>query len=150
MQTCRCTLGITEEIWLMQNLFEIFNPFFYYLLYSFYSFSGCMTAIALGYENMASQNKLASADAFQQLVRLLRSPKTSEKVLLMVIKVLGILCVGKKCINNVFDVSIYSLCYKCHMSVWLSVVLVDNLMWHSHYFLSQLKTYLILFFLGIE
>ncbi|XP_005090203.1 ankyrin and armadillo repeat-containing protein [Aplysia californica] len=61
---------------------------------------GCMTAIALGYENMASQNKLASADAFQQLVRLLRSAKTSEKVLLMVIKVLGILCVGVAYRNN--------------------------------------------------
>ncbi|GFO42024.1 ankyrin and armadillo repeat-containing protein-like, partial [Plakobranchus ocellatus] len=54
---------------------------------------GCMTAIALGTENMSNQNKLAAADAFQQLVRLLRSTKTSRRVLLMVIKVVGILCV---------------------------------------------------------
>ncbi|KAK6172108.1 hypothetical protein SNE40_018060 [Patella caerulea] len=61
---------------------------------------GCMTAIALGRENAENQNKLASADAFQQLIRLLRSNKTSARVLLMVIKVLGILCVGVAYRNN--------------------------------------------------
>ncbi|KAH9489690.1 hypothetical protein Btru_037450 [Bulinus truncatus] len=61
---------------------------------------GCMTAIALGSENIANQNKLAAADAFSQLVRLLRSPKTSLKVLHMVIKVLGILCIGVAYKNN--------------------------------------------------
>ncbi|RUS87780.1 hypothetical protein EGW08_004445 [Elysia chlorotica] len=61
---------------------------------------GCMTAIALGTENMSNQNKLAAADAFQQLVRLLRSPKTSQRVLLMVIKVVGTLCVGVAYSNN--------------------------------------------------
>ncbi|CAL1533328.1 unnamed protein product [Lymnaea stagnalis] len=61
---------------------------------------GCMTAIALGSENISNQNKLAMADAFSQLVRLLRSPKTSQKVLHMVIKVLGILCVGVAYRNN--------------------------------------------------
>uniref|UniRef100_A0A2C9KYG2 Uncharacterized protein n=1 Tax=Biomphalaria glabrata TaxID=6526 RepID=A0A2C9KYG2_BIOGL len=61
---------------------------------------GCMTAIALGSENIGNQNKLAAADAFSQLVRLLRSPKTSIKVLHMVIKVLGILCVGVAFQNN--------------------------------------------------
>ena len=61
---------------------------------SFVSLAGCMTAIALGTENMSNQNKLAAADAFQQLVRLLRSTKTSQRVLLMVIKVVGTLCVG--------------------------------------------------------
>lgn len=55
---------------------------------------GCMTAIAMGRENMEHQNKLAEADAFQQLVRLLRTRKRNDSVLLMVIKVLGILCVG--------------------------------------------------------
>ncbi|KAK7484931.1 hypothetical protein BaRGS_00023851, partial [Batillaria attramentaria] len=61
---------------------------------------GCMLSIALGRENLENQNKLAEADAFQQLVRLLRSPKTSDTVLLMVIKVLGILCVGVAYCNN--------------------------------------------------
>ncbi|GFR60921.1 ankyrin and armadillo repeat-containing protein [Elysia marginata] len=61
---------------------------------------GCMTAIALGTENMSNQNKLAAADAFQQLVRLLRSTKTSQRVLLMVIKVVGTLCVGVAYRNN--------------------------------------------------
>lgn len=56
---------------------------------------GCMMAIALGRENIANQNKLAEADAFQQLARLLRSPKTSDRVLLVVIKVIGTLCVGQ-------------------------------------------------------
>ena len=52
--------------------------------------------IALGRESIENQNRLASADCFSQLVRLLRRHKTSStKVMLMVIKVLGILCVGK-------------------------------------------------------
>ncbi|XP_067649055.1 ankyrin and armadillo repeat-containing protein-like [Haliotis asinina] len=61
---------------------------------------GCMTSIALGRESMENQNALAKADAFQQLVRLLRSNKTSDRVLLMVIKVLGTLCVGVANRNN--------------------------------------------------
>ncbi|ESP02231.1 hypothetical protein LOTGIDRAFT_224972 [Lottia gigantea] len=63
---------------------------------------GCMTAIAMGRENIENQNKLSDADAFQQLVRLLRSKnqKTSRRVLLMVIKTLGILCVGVAYRNN--------------------------------------------------
>lgn len=65
--------------------------------------AGCMTAIALGCENMENQNKLAEAEAFQQLVRLIRSPKTSRSVLLMVIKVLGILCVGKHFFDVLFN-----------------------------------------------
>ena len=52
-------------------------------------------AIALGRENMGNQNKLAEADAFQQLVRLLRTRKADDSVLLTVIKVLGILCIGR-------------------------------------------------------
>ena len=52
-------------------------------------------AIALGRESIENQNRLAHADCFSQLVRLLRRHKSSTKVMLMVIKVLGILCVGK-------------------------------------------------------
>ena len=59
------------------------------------SFPGCMMAIALGRESIENQNRLAHADCFSQLVRLLRRHKSSTKVMLMVIKVLGILCVGK-------------------------------------------------------
>jgi len=51
--------------------------------------------IALGREDIDNQNKLAKTDAFQQLIRLLRIYKDKEGVILMVIKVLGILCVGK-------------------------------------------------------
>ncbi|KAL3832524.1 hypothetical protein ACJMK2_024159, partial [Sinanodonta woodiana] len=61
---------------------------------------GCMMAIALGKEDFENQNKLARADIFSQLVRLLRSNKVSSTVLLMVIKVLGILCVGVAYRNN--------------------------------------------------
>ena len=52
-------------------------------------------AIALGRESIENQNRLAQADCFSQLVRLLRRHKSSTKVMLMVIKVLGILCVGE-------------------------------------------------------
>jgi hypothetical protein len=53
--------------------------------------------IALGRESIENQNKLSQADCFAQLVRLLRRHKNSStKVMLMVIKVLGILCVGEK------------------------------------------------------
>lgn len=50
--------------------------------------------IALTTENIENQNKIVAGGGVQPLVRLLRSAKTSEKVLLMVIRVLGILCVG--------------------------------------------------------
>ncbi|CAG5120159.1 unnamed protein product, partial [Candidula unifasciata] len=63
-------------------------------------FVGCMMAIAFGTENMANQNKLAAADAFSQLVRLLRSSKTPHKILHMVVKVVGILCLGVAYKNN--------------------------------------------------
>ncbi|KXJ05225.1 Ankyrin and armadillo repeat-containing protein, partial [Exaiptasia diaphana] len=53
-----------------------------------------MAIIALGTENIENQNKIVAGGGVQPLVRLLRSGKTSEKVLLMVIRVLGILCVG--------------------------------------------------------
>lgn len=53
-----------------------------------------MAIIALTTENMENQNRIVAGGGVQPLVRLLRSPKTSEKVLLMVIRVLGILCVG--------------------------------------------------------
>ena len=55
---------------------------------------GCMMAIAMGRESTEYQNKLAEADAFQQLVRLLRQRKQNESVLLMIIKVIGTLCIG--------------------------------------------------------
>lgn len=57
--------------------------------------AGCMMSIALGRENIENQIKLAQTEAFNQLVRLLRTHKDSPQVILMVIQVLGILCVGK-------------------------------------------------------
>lgn len=53
-----------------------------------------MAIIALTTENIENQNRVVAGGGVQPLVRLLRAPKTSEKVLLMVIRVLGILCVG--------------------------------------------------------
>ncbi|KAL9968183.1 hypothetical protein ACROYT_G026526 [Oculina patagonica] len=53
-----------------------------------------MAIIALTTENIENQNKIVAGGGVQPLVRLLRSAKTSEKVLSMVIRVLGILCVG--------------------------------------------------------
>ncbi|XP_052802485.1 ankyrin and armadillo repeat-containing protein-like isoform X4 [Mya arenaria] len=64
---------------------------------------GCMMCIALGRESIENQNRLAQQDCFSQLVRLLRRQRslgTSAKVTLMVIKVLGILCVGVAYRNN--------------------------------------------------
>lgn len=54
-----------------------------------------MMSIALGRENIENQIKLAQTEAFNQLVRLLRTHKDSPQVILMVIQVLGILCVGQ-------------------------------------------------------
>ena len=51
--------------------------------------------IALSREDRENQNKIAEQGGIVPLVRLLRSPKTTNKVLLAVIKTLGILCVGK-------------------------------------------------------
>ena len=59
-------------------------------------------AIALGRESIENQNRLAQADCFSQLVRLLRRHKSSTKVMLMVIKVLGILCVGMYVIVDIW------------------------------------------------
>ncbi|XP_022304477.2 ankyrin and armadillo repeat-containing protein-like isoform X4 [Crassostrea virginica] len=61
---------------------------------------GCMMSIALGRENIENQIKLAQTEAFNQLVRLLRTHKDSPQVILMVIQVLGILCVGVAYCNN--------------------------------------------------
>ena len=54
-----------------------------------------MGMIALSREDRENQNKIAEQGGIVPLVRLLRSPKTTNKVLLAVIKTLGILCVGK-------------------------------------------------------
>ncbi|XP_052246071.1 ankyrin and armadillo repeat-containing protein-like isoform X2 [Dreissena polymorpha] len=68
---------------------------------------GCLMCIALGRESIENQNRLAKADCFSQLVRLLRKQKTLfledsqiERVMLWVIKVLGILCIGVAYRNN--------------------------------------------------
>ena len=50
--------------------------------------------MALGREDMDNQNRIAQQGGIQPLVRLLRSPKTTELVLLTVIKTLGVLCIG--------------------------------------------------------
>ncbi|EDO43577.1 predicted protein [Nematostella vectensis] len=50
--------------------------------------------IALATENIENQNKIVAGGGVLPLVRLLRAGKSSQKVLLMVIRVLGILCVG--------------------------------------------------------
>ena len=63
-----------------------------------------MMCIALGRESIENQNRLADADCFSQLVRLLRRHKSSQKVMLMVIKVLGTLCVGKSPLQEIIRV----------------------------------------------
>ena len=51
--------------------------------------------IALTRDSFAKQNKLKEENGILPLVRILRSTKTSERVLLTVIRALGILCIGK-------------------------------------------------------
>ena len=55
---------------------------------------GCLGMTALGREDLDSQNRIADQGGIQPLVRLLRSHKTSERVLLNVIKAIGTLCLG--------------------------------------------------------
>eukprot|EP00058_Branchiostoma_floridae_P008346 XP_002593834.1 hypothetical protein BRAFLDRAFT_75707 [Branchiostoma floridae] len=55
---------------------------------------GCLAIIALSRSSIEYQNKICRENGIQPLVRLLRSPKTSETVLLTVIKALGTLCIG--------------------------------------------------------
>ena len=74
------------------------NPLFGYIFYinplDVYVI-GCMGMKALGRTDMDNQNKIVKFGGIRPLVRLLRSPKTSKLVLLVVIRVLGTLCVGR-------------------------------------------------------
>ena len=58
---------------------------------------------ALGTEDIESQNRIAEQAGIPPLVRLLRShpDKTSDRVLLAVIKALGTLCIGENLIYNI-------------------------------------------------
>ena len=56
--------------------------------------AGSLGMMALGRENMDNQNRIAQQGGIQPLVRLLRSPKTTEFVLLTVIETMGTLCIG--------------------------------------------------------
>ena len=55
---------------------------------------------ALGFEDIDNQNRIANQGGLKPLVRLLRSPKTSERVLVTVIKTIGTLCIGVAHTNN--------------------------------------------------
>lgn len=61
---------------------------------------GCMAMMAVGYENVDSQNSLVEFGAIRPLVRLMRLPKTSKLVLITVIKALATLSVGLAYKNN--------------------------------------------------
>ena len=74
------------------------NNLFSYVLYVNrldVSVIGCMGMKALGRTDVDNQNKIVKFGGIRPLVRLLRSPKTSKLVLLVVIRVLGTLCVGR-------------------------------------------------------
>lgn len=51
--------------------------------------------IALCRENVDNQNKVCESSGIEPLVRLIKSNKSSERVLMTAIKTLGILCIGK-------------------------------------------------------
>jgi len=55
---------------------------------------GCMAMIALCRENVEHQNRMCDEGGIDPLVRLVKSSKSSERVLVTGIKTLGILCIG--------------------------------------------------------
>ncbi|PIK39875.1 hypothetical protein BSL78_23293 [Apostichopus japonicus] len=61
---------------------------------------GCKATIALTRESFDYQNKIKEENGILPLVRILRSTKTSERVLLTVIQALGALCLGVANRNN--------------------------------------------------
>ncbi|XP_033103193.1 ankyrin and armadillo repeat-containing protein-like isoform X2 [Anneissia japonica] len=61
---------------------------------------GCMAMIALTRASIAHQLKFKKEEGILPLVRILRSSKTSERVLLTVIRALGTLCIGVAHCNN--------------------------------------------------
>ncbi|XP_071948397.1 ankyrin and armadillo repeat-containing protein-like [Antedon mediterranea] len=63
-------------------------------------FVGCMAMIALTRANIGHQLKFKEEEGILPLVRILRSSKTSERVLLTVIRSLGTLCSGVAHCNN--------------------------------------------------
>ena len=63
-------------------------------IYLHISVSGCLGMNAMGCEDIDSQTRIAEQGGLRPLVRLLRSHKTSERVLLAVIKALGTRCIG--------------------------------------------------------
>ncbi|XP_071497237.1 ankyrin and armadillo repeat-containing protein-like [Diadema antillarum] len=61
---------------------------------------GCMAMIALTRESFDNQNEIKKENGILPLVRILRSTKTVERVLLTVIRALGTLCIGVANRNN--------------------------------------------------
>ncbi|CAI9727588.1 ankyrin and armadillo repeat-containing protein-like [Octopus vulgaris] len=61
---------------------------------------GCLSAIGLVKEDLVNQSNMVKADALQQLVRLLNGNHLSQQVTTMVVKVLGVLCIGVAYTNN--------------------------------------------------
>ena len=75
--------------------------------------------MALGRENMDNQNRIAQQGGIQPLIRLLRSPKTTQFVLLTVIKTLGTLCIG---MGTIYLAVVESLVYT---TVLLEILSID-------------------------
>jgi len=57
--------------------------------------TGCMGMMALGREDLSGQLRVAEQGGIQPLVRLLRIPRTSSKVLLADVCALASLCIGQ-------------------------------------------------------
>lgn len=54
-----------------------------------------MGMMALGYEDADGQNRVANSDGIGQLIRIMKSPRTTPKVLMTAVQALGTLCIGK-------------------------------------------------------
>ncbi|GAB1601052.1 hypothetical protein Ahia01_000383400 [Argonauta hians] len=63
---------------------------------------GCLSAIGLVKEDMVQQKQLVDAEVLPQLVRLLHNKQLAHRVTAMVVKLLGVLCIGVAYTNNQF------------------------------------------------
>jgi hypothetical protein len=61
---------------------------------------GCKSLIALVTEDIVYQNQVLKENGIDTLIRLLKSPKTSDRVIMAIVETIGALCVDIAHVNN--------------------------------------------------
>ena len=61
---------------------------------------GCKSLIALVTEDIIYQNQVLRENGVDTLIRLLKSPKTSDRVIMAIVETIGALCVDIAHVNN--------------------------------------------------